>query len=136
MSEQSPSRETPVPRVVFDSKEGNGGKSEILTENPSNPAIILNSASEEKDSLLFVEQPIDTVDALPSKKHYSNFDFLVGIISIVSYVFDLSMDIIVAVYFYHLGENLKKSINIFTRLNATFSFQESVMAFIITGTLV
>lgn len=45
----------------------------------------------------------DEIDALPSKLRYNNFDLLCTIISILTYLFDLVMDCVVAIYFYHLG---------------------------------
>ncbi len=45
----------------------------------------------------------DCVDALPEDKSYSCLDLLCTLISVATYVFDLSMDVIVAVYFYHLA---------------------------------
>ena len=46
---------------------------------------------------------VDAVDALPANLRYSNFDLFCTLISIATYVFDLAMDVIVAVYFYHLA---------------------------------
>lgn len=45
----------------------------------------------------------DEVDALPKELRYSNFDLLCTVISILTYLFDLAMDVTVALYFYHLG---------------------------------
>jgi len=45
----------------------------------------------------------DTVDALPSRLKYSNFDLLCTVVSMLTYLFDLVMDCMVAFYFYHLG---------------------------------
>ncbi len=45
----------------------------------------------------------DHVDALPAEKRYSCMDLLCTVISMATYVFDLSMDVVVAVYFYHLA---------------------------------
>jgi hypothetical protein len=53
----------------------------------------------EKHSLLSE----DEADALPAGCRYGNFDLLCTVISIVTYIADLVMDIIVAVYFYHLA---------------------------------
>jgi hypothetical protein len=41
--------------------------------------------------------------------HYGNLDFLFTVISIATYIADLVMDIIVAVYFYHLGRDSPNS---------------------------
>jgi len=46
---------------------------------------------------------VDEPDALPPSLHYGNFDFLCTVISVVTYLADLIMDIIVCVYFYHLA---------------------------------
>lgn len=48
-------------------------------------------------------EELDEVDAIPSSPNYSNFDLFCTFISIVTYIFDLVMDTIVAAYFYHLG---------------------------------
>lgn len=45
----------------------------------------------------------DEVDALPERMAYSNFDLLCTLISLATYVFDLVMDVVIAVYFYHLA---------------------------------
>lgn len=45
----------------------------------------------------------DEPDALPPSLHYGNFDFFCTVISIVTYLADLIMDLIVCVYFYHLA---------------------------------
>ena len=71
---------------------------------PPNPPPVNNSGhgnDEEIDQLL----QYDEVDALPKNLRYSNFDLICTFISTITYVFDLVMDIIVAIYFYHLGVN-------------------------------
>lgn len=60
-----------------------------------------NKNSVEVDSLLSV----DEIDALPKNLKYGTFDLFCTLVSIVTYVADLAMDIVVAVYFYHLGVN-------------------------------
>ena len=69
-------------------------------ENKSHLSAIPGNGGE-IDSLLSV----DEVDALPHNLKYSIFDLFCTLISILTYVADLIMDIVVAVYFYHLGVN-------------------------------
>ena len=77
-----------------------GGMEEV--EKADEKAIIIKTHQEEEMQDL-IDNHFDDVDALPVHLKYSNFDVFCTFVSIVTYVFDLAMDIIVAVYFYHLG---------------------------------
>ena len=57
----------------------------------------------ESESLLDGQREEDFVDALPKSLRYSNFDIFCTLLSIGTYLLDLAMDIVVAVYFYHLA---------------------------------
>ena len=48
-------------------------------------------------------ESFDSVDALPVDKRYSCLDLLCTLVSMATYILDLSMDVVVAVYFYHLA---------------------------------
>jgi len=56
-----------------------------------------NTGNKETEAALY-----DEVDSLPHDLRYSNFDLLCTVISILTYLFDLAMDVTVASYFYHL----------------------------------
>ncbi len=45
----------------------------------------------------------DQCDALPAVLRYSNLDLACTLVSVATYMLDLAMDVVVAVYFYHLG---------------------------------
>ncbi|XP_040568444.1 XK-related protein 6 [Lepeophtheirus salmonis] len=72
------------------------------TENNTHSLLLLPSLIKSELSLKMKEHG-DDVDALPSNLQYTNFDLLCTVISILTYLFDLAMDCIVAFYFYHLG---------------------------------
>ncbi len=73
------------------------------SKRPNNNRKPAEPASKEEASSLL--GGIDEVDALPPRMHYGVMDFAFMIISIVTYIADLTMDIIVCVYFYHLAVN-------------------------------
>ena len=65
----------------------------------------------EKENNSLLRNGYDETDALPSNLRYNNFDLICSLISILTYLFDLIMDCVVAFYFYHLGVshgNIKK----------------------------
>lgn len=74
----------------------------IAEEGNTNPKAG-KLALPERTTLLTDTAEVDEPDALPPSLHYGNFDFFCTVISIVTYLADLIMDIIVCVYFYHLA---------------------------------
>lgn len=56
-----------------------------------------------KNEEALLEKKLDEIDALPTHLRYNNFDLSCTIISILTYLFDLVMDCVVAYHFFHLA---------------------------------
>jgi len=73
------------------------GESEALLTPPS------SNNKEEEQVKANSKTSIDETDALPESLRYNWFDLMCTLISVVTYLADLTMDCVIAYYFYHLS---------------------------------
>ena len=73
------------------------GESEALLTPPS------SNNKEEEQVKANSKASIDETDALPESLRYNWFDLMCTLISVVTYLADLTMDCVIAYYFYHLS---------------------------------
>lgn len=101
-AQSSSSSRCPPHHLSLDGPGGGGCLASTSDEKKKQEAEgRLGVCNGEVDSLL----SIDETDSLPKKLNYTCFDLFCTLVSILTYVADLVMDIVVAVYFYHLGVN-------------------------------
>lgn len=80
------------------------GSKSCQSESPDQAAAVaVGTVETAKEDEVLLDGSVDHVDALPTNLQYSMVDLLCTLISMATYIFDLSMDVIVAVYFYHLA---------------------------------
>ena len=64
---------------------------------------LLPAANKQDELAAASKTSIDETDALPESLRYNWFDLMCTLISVLTYLADLSMDCIIAYYFYHLS---------------------------------
>jgi len=64
---------------------------------------LLPAANKQEELAAASKTSIDETDALPESLRYNWFDLMCTLISVLTYLADLSMDCIIAYYFYHLS---------------------------------
>lgn len=68
--------------------------------------LIVDSNNKEDTSVSEKTCARDSVDFVPSNAHVTNFDILALIVSIVSHLIDVGLDINIAYRYFHSGQNV------------------------------
>jgi hypothetical protein len=86
---------------IEDIANGSEFKAEKVGEGEECKEALLKDAKVEEGAVS--KTSIDETDALPESLRYNCFDLTCTLVSVLTYLFDLVMDCVVAYYFYHLS---------------------------------